>query len=333
MPTPERGVEDDVHASNEGLTPEAPAKRARREVSGGVQPLKQTSLFAGMKAPRPKLPNSHLKQTSLFDLMWAPSKLPERPQPTSATTPSEVPVVESDKDPAEEAARHSHVAQAWLPSLGPSWFAALEAELRRPSFDTILKEVAAARVKHGHAILPPENLVFRAFIETPLDAVRVVIVGQDPYHGRSQAMGLSFSVPRGMRPPPSLVNMLKEAGAWPSPHGELTSWTQQGVLLLNTVLTAHEGRANSHKDFGWERVTDAAIRAVSREREGVIFLLWGDARAKAKLIDTNKHQVLCAGHPSPLSYEKHFKGCDHFAKTNDIFAARGQAEITWQLPP
>ncbi|CAE8634185.1 unnamed protein product [Polarella glacialis] len=145
-------------------------------------------------------------------------------------------------------------------------------------------------------------------------------------------MGLSFSVPRGVHVPPRVMNMLKEARAWPSPHGDLTSWTEQGVLLLNTVLTVLEGKPLSHKNLGWERFTDAAIRTLSRERTGVVFLLWGEAKEKAKLVDTSRHTVLSAGHPSPLTYEKHFKGCNHFQKVNELFASRGEAEINWQLP-
>lgn len=233
----------------------------------------------------------------------------------------------------EDAAEVARRAQVWQPLLGPGWFAALEAELRRPSFENTMKEVALARARHPSAVFPPEDQVFRAFIATPLEKVRVVIVGQDPYHGRGQAMGLSFSVPRGVRVPPSLMNMLKEAGTWPSPHGDLTSWTQQGVFLLNTLLTVVEGKPLSHKSLGWERITDAAIRAVSRESKGVIFLLWGkEAQAKSKLVDTSRHKVLSAGHPSPLSYEKYFKGCGHFTKTNEILAERGEPQIDWRLP-
>ncbi|CAK9006652.1 unnamed protein product [Durusdinium trenchii] len=163
--------------------------------------------------------------------------------------------------------------------------------------------------------------------------VRVVIVGQDPYHGFGQANGLAFSVPSRIGIPPSLANMLKEAGAWPAFHGDLTSWAQQGVLLLNTVLTVAEGQPMSHKSLGWERLTDAAIRAVNREREDVIFLLWGkEAQAKARLVDEGRHVVLTAGHPSPLSYERYFKGCGHFHKVNELLSSRGEPQITWNLP-
>lgn len=206
-------------------------------------------------------------------------------------------------------------------------------ELQRPSIEETIRAVDALR-SQGKVIYPPREAVFRAFTATSFDKVRVVIVGQDPYHGPGQAMGLSFSVPRGVRVPPSLQNMLKEAQVWPSKHGDLTSWTEQGVFLLNAVLTVTESAALSHKDLGWERFTDAAIRSLSKERTGVIFLLWGnEAKAKGKLVDTSRHKVLTAGHPSPLSYEKHFKGCKHFAKVNEILASRGEAPIVWELPP
>ena len=155
---------------------------------------------------------------------------------------------------------------------------------------------------------------------------------QDPYHGFGQANGLAFSVHRHVAIPPSLVNMLKEAKVWPSAHGDLYEWAKQGVLLLNTVLTVREGQANSHKSLGWERLTDAAIRAVNRERKDVIFLLWGkEAQTKATLVDSSRHVVLTAGHPSPLSYERHFKGCCHFQRVNELLSAKGEPEIRWNL--
>lgn len=147
-------------------------------------------------------------------------------------------------------------------------------------------------------------------------------------------MGLAFSVPRGRNMPPSLQNILKEAGAWPSSHGVLTFWTKQGVLLLNNILTAVQGKPNSHKGLGWDRFTDTVVRTINREREGVVFLLWGpEVQEKAKLVDKSRHTTLLAGYPSPLTYEKHFKGCGHFKKVNEILSGRGQAEINWSLPP
>eukprot|EP00930_Biecheleria_cincta_P082897 TRINITY_DN72539_c0_g1_i1.p1 TRINITY_DN72539_c0_g1~~TRINITY_DN72539_c0_g1_i1.p1 ORF type:complete len:327 (-),score=68.02 TRINITY_DN72539_c0_g1_i1:116-979(-) len=237
-------------------------------------------------------------------------------------------------DAASEVSEQMAAMQAsWEPRLGQAWCKAMGVELLRPSVGQIYEAAEQAR-SSGSVVYPPRESIFRAFLETSLEKVRVVIVGQDPYHGRGQAMGLAFSVPRGISVPPSLQNMLKEAGAWPSRHGDLTSWTQQGVFLLNTLLTVLEGLPLSHKTLGWERFTDAAIRAVSKQRKDVIFLLWGkEAQAKAKLVDTSRRKVLTAGHPSPLSYEKHFKGCGHFRKVNELLAARGEQEISWQLPP
>merc|ERR1712216_960117 len=156
-------------------------------------------------------------------------------------------------------------------------------------------------------ILPAQQDVFRAFRETPFENVRVVIVGQDPYHGAGQAMGLSFSVPRGINVPPSLRNILKEAtGSESATHGDLTSWAKQGVLLLNTILTVHEGKAMSHRGLGWEHLTDAVIAAISRKLQGVCFLLWGaEAMKKASAINGEKHHVFVAGHPSPLAVNSH----------------------------
>ncbi|CAJ1448334.1 unnamed protein product [Effrenium voratum] len=232
--------------------------------------------------------------------------------------------------PQGESSEDLSVLQShWLPRLGQGWLTALLSELRRPSLQKALQEVEEKRA--SQVVFPPPDLVFRAFLATPLDKVRVVIVGQDPYHGRGQAMGLSFSVPRGAAVPPSLQNMLREANAWPAPHGDLTSWTEQGVLLLNSVLSVAQGQPNSHKGLGWERLTDAAIRAINKERQDVIFLLWGkDAQSKASLVD-GSHVVLIAGHPSPYSYERHFKGCGHFQKVNELLTARGEAPIRWSL--
>jgi uracil-DNA glycosylase len=280
-----------------------------------------------------------MKQTSLLSMLVrkpavASSAEPAQTRSTPSPELSAAATTKAEAEAEQDACRHKAIREMFEPRLGAGWYAALEAELRRPTIETCLKEAAMAREKYGNTVFPPEEHVFRAFLETPLEKVRVVIVGQDPYHGRGQAMGLSFSVPRGVRVPPSLMNMLKEAGTWPSPHGDLTSWSQQGVLLLNSVLTVLEGKPLSHKSLGWERITDAAIRGLSRERKDVIFLLWGrEAQAKAKLVDSSRHKVLSAGHPSPLSYERHFKGCNHFAKTNEILAARGETPINWALPP
>jgi len=171
--------------------------------------------------------------------------------------------------------------------------------------------------------------VFTAFQLCDLDAVRVVIVGQDPYHGPNQAMGLSFSVPKTTAVPPSLKNMYKEAGVECN-HGDLTGWARQGVFMLNALLTVQEGKPMSHKDFGWETFTDSVLAAINRSRSGVIFLLWGaPAQKKCAKIDTAKHKVLKAVHPSPLSAYRGFLGCGHFKEVNDILRSRGEAEINW----
>ena len=172
----------------------------------------------------------------------------------------------------------------------------------------------------------------KLFYGVDLFVIWIQMCAEDPYHGFGQANGLAFSVAPKVAIPPSLINMLKEANAWPASHGDLTSWTEQGVLLLNSVLTVCEGQANSHKNLGWERLTDAAIRAVSSELRDVIFLLWGrEARAKAPLVDRTRHVILEAGHPSPLSYERHFKGCNHFEKANQELKGKNKEEINWNL--
>jgi len=181
------------------------------------------------------------------------------------------------------------------------------------------------------------SLVFNAFDHTPFEQVRVVIVGQDPYHGPGQAMGLSFSVPRGMAQPPSLRNVLTELesdlGIPRAAHGDLTRWADQGVLLLNTSLTVRAHDAASHSGKGWERLTDAAIRALAEERDGIVFVLWGrHAQAKRTMIDARRHLVLCAPHPSPLSASKGFFGSRPFSQANAYLAAQGHAPIDWSLP-
>ncbi|GIL88411.1 hypothetical protein Vretifemale_16384 [Volvox reticuliferus] len=186
-------------------------------------------------------------------------------------------------------------------------------------------------------VFPPKDCIFQAFNACPFDQVRVVILGQDPYHGPGQAMGLSFSVPRDVRQlPPSLINIYKEASTdlgWADrpEHGDLSAWSVQGVLLLNTCLTVRQGEANSHSKRGWEQFTDAAIRVLSERRSGIVFLLWGNpAQAKASLVNTRKHHVLKAAHPSPLSASRGFFGCRHFSKANQLLEAQGLPPIQWR---
>ena len=230
----------------------------------------------------------------------------------------------------------TQAAPALDPKLEPSWKRALAAEFGAPYMHELKAFLTAERAA-GREVYPPMRLVFNAFDHTPFDQVRVVIVGQDPYHGPGQAMGLSFSVPRGVAVPPSLRNMLAEIESdlgIPAPgHGDLTHWADQGVLLLNTSLTVRAHEAASHSGKGWERLTDAAIQALADQREGLVFLLWGrHAQAKRSMIDARRHLVLCAPHPSPLSASKGFFGCRHFSQANEYLADRGDAPIDWSLP-
>lgn len=220
--------------------------------------------------------------------------------------------------------------------LEDGWKRALEGATSSTSFQK-LEDFVAKEWKGPKPIYPPAPCVFHAFHSCALNEVKVVILGQDPYHGPGQAMGLSFSVPRGQRIPPSLQNIYKEIhddlGIRTGSHGDLTTWAQQGVFLLNTVLTVRAGEANSHVKQGWEEFTDAAIRTISKERKGVVFLLWGKhAQAKEKLIDTTKHHVLKSVHPSGLSAHRGFFGCKHFSKTNAILRTKGVDPIDWSVP-
>jgi len=188
----------------------------------------------------------------------------------------------------------------------------------------------------GANIFPAGSAIFNAFNQTPFNNIKVVILGQDPYHGSGQAMGLSFSVPHGVKPPPSLVNIFKELKSdigLPIPtQGDLTPWAKQGVLLLNAVLTVRENEPASHAKIGWMHFTDAVIRKISDEKKGVIFLLWGKfAEEKQTLIDETKHFVLKAAHPSPFSADKGFFGCKHFSKTNELLAKQGLQVIDWYI--
>lgn len=219
--------------------------------------------------------------------------------------------------------------------LDPSWQRVLGAEFDKPYMQNLAAFLAAERAA-GKVIFPPEPLVFNAFNHTPFEQVRVVIIGQDPYHGEGQAHGLSFSVPEGIKPPPSLVNIFKEMesdlGVAMSGLGDLTPWANQGVLLLNAMLTVEQANAGSHQKKGWEAFTDAAIAALNAEREGLVFLLWGGyAQKKCKAIDQTKHFVLQSAHPSPLSVYRGFYGSKPFSQINQYLTARGQTPIQWQF--
>ncbi|MBO9717428.1 MAG: uracil-DNA glycosylase [Pseudoxanthomonas sp.] len=221
--------------------------------------------------------------------------------------------------------------------LEPSWKARIGDWLLRPEMQA-LSEFLRQRKAAGARIYPPGPQIFAAFDATPFDEVKVVILGQDPYHGPGQAHGLCFSVLPGVPVPPSLQNIFKEIDAelrLPRPeHGCLLPWARRGVLLLNAVLTVEDGRAGAHQGKGWEGFTDHAIEALAREREGLVFMLWGSyAQAKGKVIDPRRHRVLKAPHPSPLSAHRGFLGCGHFAVANEYLVRRGQAPVDWSLPP
>ena len=219
--------------------------------------------------------------------------------------------------------------------LEASWKSRLGDVFKDPRMQA-LGEFLRAQKTAGKVIYPPGARIFAALDSTPFDRVKVVILGQDPYHGPGQAHGLCFSVPHGIPVPPSLVNIYREIerdlGIAPPRHGCLDAWAGQGVLLLNAVLTVERGQAGSHQNKGWEYFTDACIEALGREREHLVFLLWGSyAQAKGRLIDAKRHRILKAPHPSPLSAHRGFLGCGHFSSTNQYLEETGQAPINWQL--
>lgn len=214
------------------------------------------------------------------------------------------------------------------------WKAALAAEFEQPYFEAIAAFLRSEKAA-GKVIYPPGPLIFNAFDSTPFHEVKVVILGQDPYHNPGEAMGLCFSVPRGVKVPPSLINIYKELQAdvsIPSPgHGDLSAWTKQGVFLLNAMLTVERNRPQSHQNIGWQTFTDAVIRTLSERREGLVFMLWGNfARKKKTLIDEERHLVLESAHPSPLAGNA-FSGCRHFSKANAYLESKGVAPVDWRL--
>jgi len=224
--------------------------------------------------------------------------------------------------------------QAIDPVIEAGWKAVLMDQFQSPYFRT-LKEFLVEE-KKNYTLYPPGRLIFNAFQRTPFDRVKVVILGQDPYHGKGQAHGLCFSVPQGIPKPPSLVNIFKELHedlAMPIPeHGNLENWADQGVLLINATLTVRDSQAGSHQKHGWETFTNRVIEVVSQEKSGVVFLLWGRfAQAKESLIDSNKHLILKSAHPSPLSAYNGFFGCKHFSRTNDYLEKQEKHGIDWTL--
>jgi uracil-DNA glycosylase len=215
-----------------------------------------------------------------------------------------------------------------------SWKSALSDQFDQPYFESIrafLRDTIGA----GRVVYPPGPLIFNAFNQTPFDAVRVVVLGQDPYHNPGEAMGLSFSVPSGVRIPPSLVNIFKEIQrdlGLPMPtHGDLSGWAKQGVLLLNAILTVEAGKAGAHQQIGWQQFTDVVIQRLSARRDGIVFMLWGRfAQSKRGLIDASRHLLLEAAHPSPLARDA-FRGCRHFSQANAWLEERGESGIDWRV--
>ncbi len=217
-----------------------------------------------------------------------------------------------------------------------SWKEVLKNEFTKTYFLEIVTLLKMEK-NAGKIIYPPGPLIFNAFTQTPFNKVRVVIIGQDPYHNPGQAHGLSFSVPSGVKPPPSLMNIYKEINSslgipMPAEFGNLTKWAEQGVMLLNAILTVRANEPGSHSKIGWMNFTDAVIKKISDEKSGIIFLLWGKfAQEKQTLIDETKHHVLKAAHPSPFSAFQGFFGCNHFVKTNELLTNQGLKPIDWKL--
>lgn len=219
------------------------------------------------------------------------------------------------------------------PKLDKSWKTALAKEFSADYFQRL--KAFLLEEKKNFKVFPPGQMIFNALNHTPLEKVKVVIIGQDPYHGENQAHGLCFSVQDGVKPPPSLVNIFKELNrdlGIPVPkHGNLMAWADQGVLLLNATLTVRANAAGSHQKKGWEEFTDAVIKVINDQKKGVVFLLWGNfAKQKSALVDPSKHTLLTAPHPSPLAGGG-FSGCAHFSKTNEILVKQGQTPINWEL--
>jgi uracil-DNA glycosylase len=216
-----------------------------------------------------------------------------------------------------------------------SWKKILKEEFDKIYFQQIVTFLKAEK-SAGKIIYPPGPLIFNSFNKTPFSTVKVVLLGQDPYHNKGQACGLSFSVPNGVPKPPSLINIFKELendlGITPSQSGNLEKWAEQGVFLLNASLTVRQNESGSHSKIGWLQFTDAVISKISEQKEGVVFLLWGKfAQDKQPLIDETKHSVLKAAHPSPFSADKGFFGCRHFSKTNDLLVVQNKEPIDWRL--
>lgn len=250
-------------------------------------------------------------------------------QPTLFEDPPEI--VRKDSSGEDSSSNASTVT----PQIEESWKNQLQEEFQKPYFPEI-KEFLLGEKQHNTTIYPPGKEIFNAYNKTGFDKVKVVILGQDPYHGKGQAHGLCFSVPDGVSPPPSLVNIFKEINndvGIPIPKsGNLEKWAEQGVFLLNAILTVKAHQAASHRNIGWEQFTDATIKKLSEEKKGIVFLLWGKfAHEKGFLIDSAKHHILTASHPSPYSAGYGFFGCKHFSKANELLKQQGLEEIDWAI--
>lgn len=220
------------------------------------------------------------------------------------------------------------------PKIAQSWLTELKTEFESDYFKSL--KLFLLEEKKKHTIFPKGEDIFNAYNLTPFNEIKVVIIGQDPYHGENQAHGLCFSVQKGIKPPPSLKNIYKELKSdveFTEPnHGELTSWAKQGVFLLNATLTVRKSQPGSHQKKGWETFTNETIKAISNKKEGIVFLLWGRfAQEKEKLIDAEKHHILKAAHPSPFSAYNGFFGCKHFSKTNSLLQSQNLTPINWNL--
>eukprot|EP00386_Alphamonas_edax_P015958 GDKI01048803.1.p1 GENE.GDKI01048803.1~~GDKI01048803.1.p1 ORF type:complete len:310 (-),score=105.86 GDKI01048803.1:33-962(-) len=289
------------------------------ESNGAVKKVKQQGLDAFFKAEPKAKAKAKTASKQQEDKQASGESETHAPPASEAPAAAPAPSCSSSEDGVPD----------WAGELGAGWHEALKGELCKPYLVDCLKKVKQERT--SKKVYPPEELVFNAFRTTPLERVKVVIVGQDPYHQPGQAMGLCFSVMRGVAPPPSLKNMYKEIGITCS-HGDLSHWAQQGVFMLNALLTVQESTPMAHKSLGWDKFTDAVIQTINDKCEGVVFLLWGKpAQKKGAKVNRTKHHVLEAGHPSPLSV-RHFMGCGHFTKTNEILTKAGKEPIDWKLP-
>ncbi|XP_020079691.1 uracil-DNA glycosylase, mitochondrial [Ananas comosus] len=305
------------------------------------------SLSSSPETLTPKSSISALSKSFSSDSCAGDGEIP--PESASALTPEQSKRIELNKALARsrrnlrlcaeriESAKAEGVDYVKLEELlvEETWLEALPGELQKPYAKNLCRFVER-EVRGSVPVYPPPQLIFNALHSTPFDQVKAVIIGQDPYHGPGQAMGLAFSVPEGIKIPSSLINIFRElekdVGCSVPAHGNLEKWAVQGVLLLNTVLTVRKHQANSHAKKGWEPFTDAVIRTISQKKSGVVFLLWGNsAQGKIRLIDESKHFILKAAHPSGLSANRGFFGCRHFSQTNKKLERLGISPIDWQL--